>query len=231
MNDLKDILKTDKNPFFFYDKNLFPFLEQIENNYETIRDELIQLIASNNEGNWLHTFPNYVKSEKQKAWKVYSFLFFSMKFPSHANLCPKTAELIFSVPEIMSCDYSYLKANTKILPHKGYSRMVLRCHLPLIVPKGNLCGLRVGTETKYWKEGELFIFDDSFEHEAWNDSDEDRVVLMFDIPNPRWGYSAQEISDYKIKNIDDPFLLSFASYEVWQNALKQGVFPIEQFDL
>lgn len=230
MNNSNENLISEKNPLFFYDKKLFSFLEQIENNFEIIRNELIQLIESNKEENWLQTFPNYVKSEKQKAWKVFSFLFFSMKFPSHAALCPKTAELIYNIPEIMSCDYSYLKANTKILPHKGYSRMVLRCHLPLIVPNGDLCGLKVGTETRYWKEGELLIFDDSFEHEAWNDSNKDRVVLMFDIPNPRWGYTSQEISNYKIKNIDDSFLLSFATYEVWQDALKKGIFPIEQFD-
>jgi ornithine lipid ester-linked acyl 2-hydroxylase len=226
-NTLYDL--TEKNPSFFYSKNEFPFLSKLETNYQLIKDELIHLLESNKEDNWLKTFPNYVKSDQQKAWKVFSFIFFNMKFPSHAALCPKTAQLIFDIPEIMSCDYSYMKSNTHILPHKGYSRMVLRCHLPLIVPKGDLCGLKVGTETHYWKEGELMIFDDSFEHEAWNKSDEDRVVLMFDIPNPKWGYSAQEISSYKIKHFEDPFLLSLASYETWQKALERGMFPIENF--
>ncbi len=159
------------------------------------------------------------------AWRIFSFLFYTIKFPKNAGLCPKTAELIFSNPHIISCDYSYLKADAHITPHKGYSRMVLRCHLPLIVPDEKLCGIRVGDETRHWKEGELMIFDDSFEHEAWNNSKEDRVVLMFDIPNPLWGYSAHDISRHKIKNIDDPYLLSLATKEQWMALYNMGEIP------
>ncbi len=221
---------TEKNPAFFYSSNDFPFLSKIETHFDVIQRELKHLLATNAEDNWLRTFPNYVKSDQQKAWKVFSFIFFKMKFPSHASLCPETAQLIFSIPEIMSCDFSYMRSQTHILPHKGYSKMVLRCHLPLIVPKGNLCGIRVGSETHYWEEGKLVIFDDSFEHEAWNKSNENRVILMFDIPNPNWGYSSEEISAYKIKHLDDPFLLSMADYETWQRAFSKKLFPIETFD-
>ena len=107
--------------------------------------------------------------------------------------------------------------------------MVLRCHLPLIVPAGNKCAIRVGDETREWKEGELMIFDDSFEHEAWNRSDEMRVVLMFDIPNPLWGYTARQISKYKIENMDDPFLLSLVPKEKWMEAFAKGEFPLRAF--
>ena len=55
-------------------------------------------------------------------------------------------------------------------------------HLPLIVPPG--CGFRVGGETREWREGEAFAFDDTIEHEAWNDSDQLRAVLIFDVWNP-----------------------------------------------
>ena len=103
--------------------------------------------------------------------------------------------------------------------------MVLRCHLPLIVPAGHNCSLRVGDESREWDEGKLMIFDDSFEHEAWNKSDKDRVVLMFDIPNPLWGYTAREISKYKIENMDDPFLLSMMPKEKWISAFQKGEFP------
>lgn len=107
--------------------------------------------------------------------------------------------------------------------------MVLRCHLPLVVPAGGSCAIRVGNETRQWKEGELMIFDDSFEHEAWNNSGEDRIVLMFDIPNPLWGYTAEQISRYKIEHLDDPFLLSMAPKERWLAAYEEGVFPVERF--
>jgi len=105
----------------------------------------------------------------------------------------------------------------------------LRCHLPLVVPDPDLCAIRVGNETVHWKEGELIIFDDSFDHEAWNKSNKDRIVLMFDIPNPLWGYSAYEISKYKIEHIDDPFMLGLANKESWQKAFAEKIFPLETF--
>jgi beta-hydroxylase len=220
---------TDKNPKFFYDAKDFSFLDPLIKNFAVIKEELLNLLGKNAEEQWLETFPNYVSSDKTKAWKVFSFIFFSMKFPANAALCPQTANLIYSIPDIISCDYSFLKPQTHILPHKGYTKMVLRCHLPLIVPSGNNCAIRVGEETREWKEGQLMIFDDSFEHEAWNRSDEMRVVLMFDIPNPLWGYSAYEISKYKIQNMDDPFLLSLVAKEKWQEAFEIGEFPLQTF--
>lgn len=220
---------TNKNPKFFYDASQFSFLKPLTDNFEAIQKELLQLIDSGQENQWMNTFPHYVESEKYKAWKIFSFIFFNMKLPQHAKLCPKTAELIFSIPEILSCDYSYMNGETHVKPHKGYSRMVLRCHLPLIVPNVEKCALRVGNETKHWKEGELMIFDDSFEHEAWNKTTEKRIVLMFDIPNPLWGYSAYEISKYKIENMDDPFLLAMKSKEEWIEAFHKGIFPFESF--
>jgi aspartyl/asparaginyl beta-hydroxylase (cupin superfamily) len=219
---------TEKNPRFFYDPADFPFLAPVSEHFGEMREELLDLLHLNKEDQWLRTFPSYVRADKARAWKVFSFVFFSMKIPSNAALCPRTAKLIYSIPEIISCDFSYLSPRTNILPHKGYSKMILRCHLPLIVPKGD-CALRVGNETRQWKEGELMIFDDSFEHEAWNNSNEERIVLMFDIPNPRWEYSAHEISKYKIEHIDDPFLLSLADRAQWLEAFKKGIVPLSDF--
>lgn len=219
---------TDKNPRFFYEASEFAYLKPVTDHFEVIRRELLDLINVKKEDQWLRTFPAYVRSDTHKAWKVFSFIFFYMKFPDNARLCPQTAELVYSIPEILSCDYSYLEANSHILPHKGYSRMVLRCHLPLVVPNEELCALRVGDETRQWKEGELMIFDDSHEHEAWNKTNEKRIVLMFDIPNPLWGYTAYEISKYKIDHIDDPFLLGMASKVQWQEAFEKGVYPLHR---
>jgi len=221
---------TDKNPKFFYDTKDFPFLDVLTESFSTIKSELINLIEKDKENQWLEKFTDYVSSENKKAWKVFSFIFFNMKFPDNAALCPNTAKLIYSIPEIISCDYSFLKPHTHIQPHKGYTKMVLRCHLPLIVPPGNKCAIRVGDETKEWEEGKLIIFDDSFEHEAWNRSDQNRAVLMFDIPNPLWGYSAYEISKYKIENLEDPFLLSMVTKEKWLEAFKKGEFPLNSFN-
>jgi beta-hydroxylase len=220
---------TETNPKYFYDSCDFPQLQFLEPQFEVIRRELLQLINKNQEEGWLRTFPDYVKAESQKAWKVFSFMFFTMKSKYHRSLCPKTSSIIDEIPELISCDFSYMEPHTHILPHHGYTRMVLRCHLPLIVPDSSLCGIRVGTETRHWEEGKLIIFDDSFEHESWNKSDEQRVILMFDIPNPLWGYSAYEISKYKIENLEDPFLLSFATREEWLRAFEIQELPLVKF--
>jgi aspartyl/asparaginyl beta-hydroxylase (cupin superfamily) len=78
--------------------------------------------------------------------------------------------------------FSMLKAGAHIGAHTGMHNTRLVCHLPLIVPEG--CRFRVGNEVREWETGKLLIFDDTIEHEAWNDSDEDRVVLIFDVWRP-----------------------------------------------
>ena len=82
-------------------------------------------------------------------------------------------------PSIM---FSLLRGRAKIPPHTGMINTRFVCHLPLIVPPG--CGFRVGKESREWRVGELMVFDDSVEHEAWNDSDQDRLVLIFDVWRP-----------------------------------------------
>ena len=78
--------------------------------------------------------------------------------------------------------FSILDARTRIPPHTGVSNTRLIVHLPLIVPPG--CGIRVGAERREWIPGKAFVFDDTIEHEAWNDSDVPRAVLIFDIWSP-----------------------------------------------
>lgn len=109
----------------------------------------------------------------------------------HIARCPKTFDAIRHAP---LCDispraptimFSLLQAGARIPPHTGVMNARLICHLPLIVPPG--CGFRVGNEVREWEVGKLLIFDDTIEHEAWNDSDEDRVVLIFDVWRPELG--------------------------------------------
>ena len=78
--------------------------------------------------------------------------------------------------------FSMLAPRTRIPAHTGVANTRLVCHLPLIVPSG--CGFRVGDTVREWREGEAFVFDDTIEHEAWNDSDQLRVVLIFDLWAP-----------------------------------------------
>jgi len=220
---------NNKNPTYFYSSKEFEQLLFLEESFLLIKNELLELI-SKNQDTWLNTFPSYVNSVEKNAWQVFTFSFFQMKNTTNEGICPQTASIINKIPGLISCDFSRLKKQTHILPHKGYSKMILRCHLPLIIPNREACGIKVGEETKYWEEGKLLIFDDSYEHEAWNTGDKDRFVLMFDIPNPLWEYTADQISEYKMEQLDDPFLLQFATKEEWLAAYRQRKLPIEQIN-
>jgi aspartate beta-hydroxylase len=89
-----------------------------------------------------------------------------------ANAPPHTPEAFFSI----------LKPGTHIPPHYGLSNFKLAVHLALMIPDS--CGIRVGGETRYWQEGRCLVFDDSFEHEAWNRSNTLRAVLIVEAWNP-----------------------------------------------
>jgi aspartyl/asparaginyl beta-hydroxylase (cupin superfamily) len=86
--------------------------------------------------------------------------------------------------------FSVLQPRTRIPPHTGIANFRLVVHLPLVLP-GN-CGFRVGGETREWRIGEAWVFDDTIEHEAWNDSDEIRIILICDIWSPRLSPAERE---------------------------------------
>jgi hypothetical protein len=104
------------------------------------------------------------------------------------ELCPATLAALELAPQPVIAGrapialFSRLTPGTHIQPHHGLLNTRLICHLPLIVPDG--CGIRVGAETRAWREGEMLIFDDSFEHEAWNRGASDRTILLFEIWRP-----------------------------------------------
>lgn len=107
---------------------------------------------------------------------------------SNARHCPRTMAAIASLPQPRipggspNAMFSLLAPRIRIPPHTGVANVRLVCHLPLIVPAG--CGFRVGDTVRQWTLGEAFVFDDTIEHEAWNDSDELRVVLILDLWAP-----------------------------------------------
>jgi len=122
--------------------------------------------------------------------------------PENASRCPRTMAALEKVPmthigaKTPSVMFSKLTPGAHIPPHRGMLNCRLIGHLPLIVPDG--CWLRVGNETRSWEEGKLLIFDDSFEHEAKNDSDQTRIVLLFDVWRP-------ELNDEEKAGISDIF--------------------------
>jgi aspartyl/asparaginyl beta-hydroxylase (cupin superfamily) len=121
-------------------------------------------------------------------WTAIHLLQNGRRVEANARHCPQTMDAIARLPQPQvpgaspNAMFSLLAPKTRIPPHTGVANTRLVCHLPLIVPPG--CGFRVGGTTREWKVGEAFVFDDTIEHEAWNDSDELRVVLIVDLWPP-----------------------------------------------
>ena len=101
------------------------------------------------------------------------------------ELCPRTAELVQQIPGMVTAMFSILSPHKHILAHRGPYKGVLRYHLGLIVPSDKeACRIRVGDEIRHWEEGKSMVFDDTYEHEVWNDTDELRAVLFLDVLRP-----------------------------------------------
>ena len=184
----------------FHDPGLFPGLKALENATDAIREEFEALIAA--EAADMVPYVQYSERVPLRQWKELNhnrqwtaihLLEHGRTVETNARHCPRTMEAIARIdqPRVPGASpvamFSLLAPHTRIPPHTGVANTRLVCHLPLIVPPN--CGFRVGETTREWKVGEAFVFDDTIEHEAWNDSDELRVVLILDVWAPALGES------------------------------------------
>ena len=97
---------TEKNPKYFYELSEFEELHILEDNYKIILDELLTLRKNLGNGYWLDTFPHYLQPQSKNKWQVFTFRFFGIKHPLNCGLCPKTAALLNSIPDLVSADFS-----------------------------------------------------------------------------------------------------------------------------
>ncbi|HWJ39046.1 MAG TPA: aspartyl/asparaginyl beta-hydroxylase domain-containing protein [Sphingomicrobium sp.] len=179
----------------FHPRRLFPWLERLEAATEIIAAELRNVMAA--ERAELVPYVQYDEHVPMDQWRPLNqnpdwtaihLLLKGERIEPNARHCPETMALLAELdqPVIAGASpnamFSLLAPRTLIPPHVGINNARLVCHLPLIVPEG--CWFRVGAETRYWKRGEAFVFDDTIEHEAKNPSDELRVVFIFDIWHP-----------------------------------------------
>jgi aspartyl/asparaginyl beta-hydroxylase (cupin superfamily) len=179
----------------YFDRSHFPWMAAIEAETDAIRAELEALLSSGGEGlrPYVHqdpgTPPNkWSELDNDLAWGAYFLWEYGERQEEACARCPRTAAALEALPRAdipgraPSAFFSLLRPRTRIPPHTGVSNTRAIVHLPLIVPDG--CAFRVGGETRPWRVGEAFAFDDTIEHEAWNDSDELRALLIFDVWNP-----------------------------------------------
>jgi aspartyl/asparaginyl beta-hydroxylase (cupin superfamily) len=170
----------------FFPVERFAWIEQVEAHWTEIREELEAVLADR------EALPNFQDISKDQIeitdddrWKTFFLYGYGFKAPLGIEMCPKTAALMQQIPGMTTAMFSILSPRKHILDHRGPYKGVLRYHLGLIVPgEAESCRIRVGEDIRHWQEGKSLVFDDTFNHEVWNDTDETRVVLFVDLLRP-----------------------------------------------
>jgi len=178
----------------FYDRRAFPWLDRVEAATEEIRAELSEVMRQPS------AFVPYVQSDPGRPrkeqegmtgnpdWSAFHLWKDGDLVPENAARCPRTLDALAEVPLCQvkhrspSILFSLLRPGAHIPPHSGLVNTRLICHLPLMVPPE--CSFRVGNDARVPVEGKAWVFDDTIEHEAWNRSDQTRVILLFDVWRP-----------------------------------------------
>lgn len=190
-------------PIEFWPRETFPWLAELEAATPAIQAELAAVLASQQGFTPYVEYAEGIPLDQWAAlnhsldWSAFQFYHYGRRFPDNCARCPNTLQALSKLPQpavegrMPAAMFSVLKPHTRIPPHTGVANVRLVAHLPLIVPSG--CGYRVGNVTRQWRVGEAFVFDDTIEHEAWNDSDQTRVVLIADIWHPHLSATEREL--------------------------------------
>lgn len=187
----------------FHDPTKYNFINKLIESRKIIVEELLKLREIPNNGFQPYLGPksqSNILTEDGKAsyahdkgdWNVFYLFLHNLKFEENCKLCPRTVELIEKIVPRQYCHafFSAISPGTHIVAHNGPTNRKLRLHIPLVNPEKSR--IRVGGETKWFKDGEAVLFDDSFNHEAWNDGDKTRINLILDFWHP-------ELSDMEVK--------------------------------
>lgn len=183
-------------PIEFYERGEFPWLPGFEAATDAVQRELGRILVEDEQG-----FAPYIHYEehlpldqwrelnKSPRWSAFHFYDQGREIAERCARATETMRAIHLLPQpdvalrSPTAMFSVLRPKTRIPPHTGVANFRLVVHLPLVMPPH--CGFRVGSETREWRIGEAWVFDDTIEHEAWNESDQTRVILICDIWSPR----------------------------------------------
>jgi aspartate beta-hydroxylase len=187
----------------FYERDEFPWLPKLEAATPAIQRELARILVEDEAG-----FSPYIQYDdhlpldqwrelnKSPRWTAFHLYDKGREIADRCARAPATMDAVRRLPQAVvdlrspTAMFSVLKPKTRIPPHTGIANFRLVVHLPLVLPGD--CGFRVGGETREWSVGEAWVFDDTIEHEAWNDSDEIRIILICDIWSPRLSPAERE---------------------------------------
>jgi beta-hydroxylase len=170
----------------FFEPADFPWTSRVEQGWPQIRAELDRVLEDR------EALPNFQDISVDQAsitnddnWKTYFLYGYGFKSDANCARCPETARLCAEIPGMKTAFFSILSPQKHIEAHRGPYKGVLRYHLGLRIPEPHEgCRIRVENDVRHWSDGDSLIFDDTYDHEAWNETDEVRVVLFVDFVRP-----------------------------------------------
>ena len=168
------------------DRAAFPFIAAFEKSWPAIRQEFGQIYGMRDALPAFHQIsPDQKRISTGDHWKTFVLYGFGARSERNCRRCPATAAALAAVPGLQSALFSIIDPGYRIPAHRGVTKGIIRAHLGLKVPADrDHCFMRVGDQRVTWREGECVVFDDSFEHEVQNNTDETRAVLLFDFDRP-----------------------------------------------
>lgn len=170
----------------FYDKTKLPWVKTLEDNWEIMRDELLDLLEA--EPDRLQPYYiNKTMSFPPKHWKTLGLIFWNLIIEENCKKCPNTVRLLKEIGGVTSFSISVLEPGSNINPHQGDTDAIIRCHVGLVIP-GTLpdLGFQVGNEIRAWEPGKALPFCDAITHTAWNHTKKRRIIINMDVMRPEF---------------------------------------------
>jgi aspartyl/asparaginyl beta-hydroxylase (cupin superfamily) len=164
-----------------WDPRELPHLAELRESWPVILEEF-RAVAPDRFGPYLKLYETDAARVVDADWRS---LYFQRRFrPTEEGsaLCPRTAEILGRMPVANEAMFSLLRPGAHIEAHTDSMNFVLVVHLGLVIPDG--CEIRTAEGLRRWAPGEMMVFDTTFEHEAWNRSDQERTVLLVDVWHP-----------------------------------------------
>jgi beta-hydroxylase len=167
------------------DMRTFAWTQELRSNWRAIRDEAVAVaLRADAAPSLADISPDHRKIAERDRWRSFFLWGYGYRIEENLARCPTTARLMRRVPGLNSAFFSILAPGTHIPAHRGVTKGLLTCHLGLVVPRDGDVRMRVDDRVVRWAEGETLVFDDTWNHEVWNDSSGTRVVLLIQFARP-----------------------------------------------
>lgn len=168
------------------DNAFFPWAQDIEANWEKIRDEALSVMDRPDAIPPLRDIsPDHAGIARDNRWRSFFIWGYGYRHDENARRCAQTAQIVERIPNLVSAFYSIHVPGLHIPRHRGVTKGIVNCHLALKVPReGEKCWMNLAGKDYYWSDGKALIFDDTYDHEVWNNSDETRIILLIQVLRP-----------------------------------------------